>query len=112
MLAAVRIRGNFGMDWKTKLMLGYLGLARPNYVALLPDSMSPVLRKLEKAIAWGEVGDELKEKLSKARRWKNKDVFRLSPPKGGFKSVRRYWPKGDLGYRGKEIEKLIERMIR
>lgn len=38
-------------------------------------------------------------------------VFRLSPPSKGFKSVKKHYPKGDLGYRGKEINKLLERMI-
>lgn len=38
-------------------------------------------------------------------------VFRLTPPSKGFKSVKEHWPKGDLGYRGKEINELIERMI-
>lgn len=42
---------------------------------------------------------------------KIKPVFRLTPPSKGFKSVKEHYPKGDLGYRGKEINELIERMI-
>jgi len=38
-------------------------------------------------------------------------VFRLTPPSKGFKSIKEHWPKGDLGYRGKEINELIKRMI-
>jgi large subunit ribosomal protein L30 len=38
-------------------------------------------------------------------------VFKLTPPSKGFKSIKEYYPKGDLGYRGKEINELIERMI-
>ena len=37
--------------------------------------------------------------------------FRLTPPSKGFKSVREHHPKGDLGYRGKEINELLMRMI-
>jgi large subunit ribosomal protein L30 len=37
--------------------------------------------------------------------------FRLTPPSKGFKSVKLPFPKGDLGYRGKEINKLLERMM-
>jgi len=37
--------------------------------------------------------------------------FRLTPPSKGFKSVKLSYPKGDLGYRGKEINKLLERMM-
>ncbi len=41
-----------------------------------------------------------------------KPVFRLSPPRHGFKSIKRpYKVGGDLGYRGKEINELIRRMI-
>lgn len=38
-------------------------------------------------------------------------VFRLTPPSKGLKSLKEPYPKGDLGYRGKEINELIERMI-
>lgn len=41
-----------------------------------------------------------------------KPLFRLNPPKNGYKSTKRaFVNKGSLGYRGKEINKLIERMI-
>jgi large subunit ribosomal protein L30 len=42
---------------------------------------------------------------------KLKPVFRLTPPSKGFKSVKEAYPKGDLGYRGKEINELVERMM-
>jgi large subunit ribosomal protein L30 len=42
---------------------------------------------------------------------KVKPVFRLTPPSKGYKSTKEHYPKGDLGYRGKEINKLLERMI-
>ena len=42
---------------------------------------------------------------------KLKPVFRLTPPSKGFKSVKQHFPKGDLGYRGKEINELLRRMI-
>lgn len=37
--------------------------------------------------------------------------FRLTPPSNGFKAVREHYPKGDLGYRGKEVNELLMRMI-
>jgi len=41
-----------------------------------------------------------------------KPVFRLNPPKKGYEGIKRsYKNKGALGYRGKDINKLIERMI-
>jgi large subunit ribosomal protein L30 len=40
-------------------------------------------------------------------------VFRLTPPRGGHKgsTKRHYTVKGELGYRGKEINELIRRMM-
>jgi large subunit ribosomal protein L30 len=41
-----------------------------------------------------------------------KPIFRLSPPKKGYEGIKRsFTNKGALGYRGKKINKLIERMI-
>jgi large subunit ribosomal protein L30 len=41
-----------------------------------------------------------------------KPIFRLSPPKKGYEGIKRsYVNKGALGYRGKDINKLIKRMI-
>lgn len=42
-----------------------------------------------------------------------KPVFRLRPPKGGFKgSIKRpYKSQGELGYRGLDINELVRRMI-
>ena len=41
-----------------------------------------------------------------------KPVFRLSPPKKGYEGIKRsFINDGALGYRGKEINKLISRMI-
>jgi len=41
-----------------------------------------------------------------------KPIFRLNPPRKGYEGIKRsYKNKGALGYRGKDINKLIERMI-
>jgi large subunit ribosomal protein L30 len=42
-----------------------------------------------------------------------KPVFRLNPPVGGFKgsTKKHFTVKGELGYRGKEINELIKRMM-
>ena len=41
-----------------------------------------------------------------------KPVFRLNPPKNGYEGIKRSFTNGGaLGYRGKKINKLIERMI-
>lgn len=53
----------------------------------------------------------LEEKI-KLKDVKIKTVFRLHPPRKGYEGIKRpFSMKGALGYRGKEINKLLERMI-
>jgi large subunit ribosomal protein L30 len=61
----------------------------------------------------GKLSDAIIDKKIKYREIPSiKPVFRLNPPKKGFEGVKRaYKNKGALGYRGKDINKLIERMI-
>jgi len=61
------------------------------------------------------------EKLSQAimdNKFKYKDIpsvkpiFRLNPPKNGYEGIKRSFKNGGaLGYRAKEINKLIEKMV-
>ena len=53
----------------------------------------------------------LKGKIKLKDLEKLQPVFRLTPASKGLKSVKEHYPKGDLGYRGKEINVLIEKMI-
>jgi len=53
----------------------------------------------------------LKGKIKLKDLEKLQPVFRLTPASKGLKSVKEHYPKGDLGYRGKEINELIEKMI-
>lgn len=54
--------------------------------------------------------------IDKKFKYKNipdvKPIFRLSPPKKGYEGIKKsFINKGALGYRSKDINKLIERMI-
>ena len=41
-----------------------------------------------------------------------KPIFRLRPPKGGFrKHKKKPYPEGELGYRGEDINQLLKKMI-
>lgn len=40
-----------------------------------------------------------------------KRVFRLNSPRGGLKSKKEHYPKGDLGYRNGDINRLLKKMI-
>jgi len=60
--------------------------------------------------------DDFSEALIKGKvKLKNykkiKPVFKLNPPKHGYKSIRLPYPKGDLGDREDRINQLLERMV-
>lgn len=70
------------------------------------------LKEITKFDNFEDFADALiKENTSLIRFRKLKPVFRLNPPRKGFKSKRFPFPKGDLGYRGKEINEFLKRMI-
>ncbi len=68
------------------------------------NSKYPSINSLAKAIAAGEASLVDVHGL--------KAVIRLHPPKGGFKATKRgFHEGGDLGYRGKDINALLTRML-
>jgi large subunit ribosomal protein L30 len=104
-----------------------------------PD-IAGMLFKVKDIVTWGEISDEILRELLKwkGRRPGNKrltdaeaeaafkgikqgkrlpelglkPVFRLVPPSRGFRrSIKQRWPKGEVGYRGGDINELLRRMI-
>jgi large subunit ribosomal protein L30 len=70
------------------------------------------LKEITKFDSFEGLADALIEGKVKLKDFKQlQPIFRLTPPSKGFKSVKEHYPKGDLGYRGKEINELLERMI-
>jgi len=140
--AVVRLRGTVKARQKVIDTLKLLRLNRKMHCVLIPDTKSykGMLQAAKDYITWGEISEEILKTLieKRGRRPGNsklakeeagsvvrsildgkrpvdvgiKPVFRLSPPKKGFKgSIKQHWPRGELGYRGKEINKLLKRMI-
>ncbi|NIP41112.1 MAG: 50S ribosomal protein L30 [Candidatus Aenigmarchaeota archaeon] len=99
-----------------------------------------MIKKVKDFVTWGEISDKVLEKLvsqrgrmlgdrkldvkevkgilSKLKKVKNlkeiegfKPVFRMSPPRKGYEGTKQPFPRGALGYRGEEINKLLERMM-
>ena len=71
-----------------------------------------ILKEVTDFNSFEELADALLEGKIRLKDFeKLNPVFRLTPPSKGFKSVKQYWPKGDLGYRGETINELLERMI-
>ncbi len=138
--AVVRIRGRVGVDARIRDTLKLLRLERPNHCVVVPKNPSyeGMLKKAQNYVTWGEISEDMLKKLVfKRGRYEGdkrlgrdeaekiakiilekgmkaapiKPVFRLSPPSGGYKSVKLLYPKGDAGYRGEKINDLLKRMI-
>ncbi len=120
-IAIILIRGlvNVRHDMKKTLLL--LGLHRKfACVTKIKDKETlGMVKKVKDYIAWGEIDEETYNKLVEKRGQKSADGtlkkhFRLHPPKGGFErkgTKAGYSTGGALGYRGKEINELLQKMI-
>ncbi len=108
MFAVIRIRGGVNDAKKLRNRMKMLGITRKNSLALVDESHKSAIIKIGACVAWGEISEDMAKKL---RSKEDGNVFHLGPPRGGFRSVRHSYPKGDLGYHGRDINKLIERML-
>lgn len=118
-----------------------LRLERVNHCVLVDKTpiYEGMIKKVKSYVTWGEISDKTLEKLverrgrlpgnkklestkaktiakliEKDKTVKNKEikpVFRLSPPSKGYKSIKKLFPKGALGYRGDQINALLNRML-
>jgi len=139
MFAVLRLRGTVKVSNDVIDTLAMLRLSRKMHCVLINESPSfnGMIRKVKDYITWGPINDETLKLLVAKRgrmpgnkRLKEGDaekiveviksgkkpvivpVFRLSPPSKGFKhSIKHSYPKGELGFRGEEINKLLMRMI-
>jgi len=141
MYAVIRVRGSVNVPKDVKDTLRMLRLTRVNHCVVIPKTADyeGMLRKASTFITWGEIDQEMLEKLVAKRgrlpgdkRLAEKEakdiakkiikkgslktagikpVFRLSPPSKGYRSIRLMYPKGDLGDRGTAINQLLKRMI-
>lgn len=139
MIAAIRIKGQIKVSRNSRETLDTLKL-RKKYACVLMDENNPsvrgMIKKSRNFIAYGEIDDKtLKEliairgqKIDKKKDIKVEDAvkgiksgkkmqdfnlkpfFRLHPPRKGI-STKEHYPKGALGNHGKDINKLIMRML-
>lgn len=133
--AAVMLKGTVTVDRQIVDTLKNLRLSTVNNCIIVPadGTYSGMLKRVATHVTWGEVTQETLEKLLEkkgdvdgkkakslaVKAFKDnapdvselKPVFKLSPPSGGLKSVRIHYPRGDMGYRGEEINRLLLRMI-
>lgn len=108
MLAVIRLRGKLKKSKGVNDTLKMLGLKKKHNLVFLPENetVKGMLKKTEAEITWGEVDESYAKEFSQD--WKK--ATGLKPPRKGFRSLKKAYPKGDLGYRGDKIKDLIERM--
>ena len=72
-----------------------------------------MVKKVKDFVAYGEINEEIYKRLNEKRKTKTKNFFRLHPPRGGIDAKKHFGEtkKAVLGNNGKEINKLIERML-
>jgi ribosomal protein L30/L7E len=107
MLVAIRLKGQLKVRKEIQDTMDMLGIKKKLSMAVLKEEPQIIgmLKKSKDFIAWGELSDELEKEFS------GKKTVQLKPPKGGFKSMKQKYPRGDLGHWGKEINVLIKRMM-
>ncbi|NIO44584.1 MAG: 50S ribosomal protein L30 [Candidatus Aenigmarchaeota archaeon] len=141
MYAVIRLKGLVKIRKDIKDSFKTLRLNRKMHCVLLREDKvaKGMLQKVKDWSTWGEISDDTLRFLVEKRGRKPgnrrltkeeaedifnkikenqkvpkeiKPVFRLNPPSKGFKeSIKQHYPKGELGYRGKEINELLKRMI-
>jgi len=141
MYAVIRLKGLVKIREDFKDTLKMLRLNRKMHCVVLEENyvVKGMLQKVKDRVTWGEIDDDILKLLIEKRGRKSGDmrltkeesektfktlkenhkipdevkpVFRLTPPSKGFKhSIKQHYPKGELGYRGKNINELLKRMI-
>ncbi len=122
MIVVIRMRGEAGTRHDVLATFRMLGLKRMYSFALLENTPSNLgmIHKVGNHAAWGNANEETIKLLDgMGKRRKANDASAsvgsasvtggLKPPKGGFKSKKLRYPKGDLGHHEK-INELIKRM--
>ncbi len=132
MIAIVRITGDVKIRQLVRETFQRLGLTRKYSCIVLEDPQPEelgMLKRIRDLVAFGDISPEIYKKLVEVRGYKPKkttakklesrkeekprrQVFRLHPPRKGIDSKLHFGQrKGVLGNHGKEIDKLIERML-
>ncbi|UCD02761.1 MAG: uL30 family ribosomal protein [Candidatus Aenigmatarchaeota archaeon] len=111
--AVIMLKGTVKVNREVVDTLKRLRLSSINSCVIVPadDTHRGMLKSIAEYVTWGEVNKETLKRLRSKRGGADSKVFRLSPPSGGLKAVRLNYPRGDVGYRGADINQLLMRMI-
>lgn len=133
LLAVIRVRGRAGVRHDIKETLKRLNLTRVNNLALIFGTKPNMgmIKKCNDYITYGEISDEILQKLAENKELKAKKEelqellagtkkpqetirmpIRMHPPRRGYEGIKAsYGNKGSLGYRGEKINELLKRMM-
>lgn len=133
LLAVVRVRGTNNVRESIEHTLGRLNLKHVNNLSLVYGTKSNLgmVRKCNDFIAYGEIAQELVEKLLEKKGVKPtgsvselvagkktpkalgiKMPLKMKPPRRGYRDIKAgFNAGGDLGYRGEKISELVKRMM-
>ena len=114
-IAVIRIHGQVGLRAGIVETLNRIKLRR-KYSCVVVDGKKEelgMIKKVKDFVAYGEINEEIYKRLNEKRKTKTKNFFRLHPPRGGIDAKKHFGEtkKAVLGNNGKEINKLIERML-
>lgn len=117
-IAAVRIRSDRGAQQPVKDTLKLLNLTKKHRCVVLDDTQKNrgMLRKAEDFITYGEVTQDTVETLNDERSQtaEKSNVYRLSPPQGGYEPAGvkvNYEAGGANGNRGENMDDLLQKML-
>ena len=115
MIAVIRIKGECKVRGDFVETLERLNLKK-KYTCIVLDKPTAIelgmIEKVRNFVAFGELDSETYKKLVEARGQQGTKFFRLHPPRGGIESKKAFGVgKGVLGNHGKEINKLVSRML-
>ena len=115
MICVIRIKGQVKVRSDFIETMQRMGLKK-KYSCVVYDKPTEIelgmITKVKDFVAFGEISPEMYKKLVEARGQKSKKYFRLHPPRKGIESKKHFGVgKGVLGNHGKEIDKLVGRML-
>jgi large subunit ribosomal protein L30 len=137
MLAVVRIGGRIDIKPDIKKTLESLRLTKKNHCVIVmeDEKIIGMLKKCKDYITWGKISpdilraliakrgrligdkkipsekvEEIAIAIENNKKTEIKPVFRLHPPRKGWKNTKQAYPDGDLGQR-ENIDDIIKRMM-
>ena len=115
MISVIRITRDVGLNKDVRETLYRLRLRR-KYSCIVFEKPTAeqlgMVKKLRNFVAFGEIDSETHKELVEKRGTKNKDFFRLHPPRKGIDSKKHFGVnKGVLGDNKDKINDLIKRML-